>query len=725
MKKMLTLFIMACLAFLLSSCHDDEETHGGRRRGQVVETYKVAIVMPSSQQSRWENVAQWALENLEIAQDTLQRRVKLELEWFDEDNTEGLPSFISRVDADPQFKAIIGPMKTDNAYTAAAICAQHETTLILPQCTSAELQRLYAESPYVFHLTQSDIGQIEVMLSCALARKAKSVSLLVNHDDVRAEASSYSYGSTFRNWLGFFACEAGLKVDTVCTYTDDASLYNAVDDLVELYSSTAHDTINSVLLFVPKTPQELVRYDEISCNLTSRPGKGRNYPFTLCSDASVGDELTHSSIGRDYEGIDIAAAATSGFVPAYHSFFGSNNDPIGGEAQLFDALYMLTYALTINPDDVNGSIVKLVDAEDLVYFSWLPTDARLFFSLLQKGVVVSPAGALGDWTFDKRYHASLLNTTYRHWKLSDNQYTTIQYITLEDTRRSVSNEQLWQLNANVEDSFDPSQIDSNYGECTGNYAVVVAASTGWRNYRHQADALDVYQMLKQYGYDDDHIIFILEGDIVNDEHNIHRGEVRVFPDGENLYHDVTIDYRPSQLRSEDLFNILTGQQSQRTPTVLPSTATDNVFLFWSGHGQDGALFLDRDDIYDRQFKELLASMQQQGKFRKLFFVTEACYSGSIAQECEGERGVLLLTAANASESSKADIMDPQMNIWLSNGFTRAFCEAVKQRPDITMRNLYYHVARQTVGSHATMYNYQHYGNMFTNSFSEFLPAARQ
>ena len=350
--------------------------------------------------------------------------------------------------------AIIGPTMTDNAYTAATICAQHETTLILPQCTSAELQRLFAESPYVFHLTQSDIGQIEVMLSCALARKAKSVSLLVNHDDVRSEASAYCYGSTFRNWLGFLAYKAGLKVDTVCTYTNEATLYKAVDNLVELYASSAHDSIESVLLFVPETPEELILYDEYSATLTSQTGKGRNYPFTLCSDASVGHELPHASFARSYEGIDIAPAVTSGFIPAYHTLFGSDNDPIGGEAQLFDALYMLTYALTINPDDVNGSIVKLVDAEDLVYFSWLPTDARLFFSLLQKGAVVSPAGALGDWTFDKRYHASLLNTTYRHWKLSDNQYTTIQYITLNDARRSVSNEQLWLLNTDVEDSFD-------------------------------------------------------------------------------------------------------------------------------------------------------------------------------------------------------------------------------------------------------------------------------
>ncbi len=69
----------------------------------------------------------------------------------------------------------------------------------------------------------------------------------------------------------------------------------------------------------------------------------------------------------------------------------------------------------------------------------------------------------------------------------------------------------------------------------------------------------------------------------------------------------------------------------------------------------------------------------------------------------------------------ADIMDPEMCIWLSNGFTRAFCTAIEDDPDITLRNLYYFVAQQTVGSHATMYNIQNYGNIFTNTFREYLP----
>jgi hypothetical protein len=69
----------------------------------------------------------------------------------------------------------------------------------------------------------------------------------------------------------------------------------------------------------------------------------------------------------------------------------------------------------------------------------------------------------------------------------------------------------------------------------------------------------------------------------------------------------------------------------------------------------------------------------------------------------------------------ADIMDPEMCIWLSNGFIRAFCTAIEDDPDITLRNLYYFVAQQTVGSHATMYNIQNYGNIFTNTFREYLP----
>lgn len=113
-------------------------------------------------------------------------------------------------------------------------------------------------------------------------------------------------------------------------------------------------------------------------------------------------------------------------------------------------------------------------------------------------------------------------------------------------------------------------------------------------------------------------------------------------------------------------------------------------------------------------------MNEAGKYRKILFSMDACYSGTIGEDCEGIPGVLFMTAANANETSKADMKDPEMGIWLSNGFTRAFQEAIDNNPNISMRDLYYKVARQTVGSHATVYNHTSYGNMFTNTMQEYL-----
>jgi len=42
-------------------------------------------------------------------------------------------------------------------------------------------------------------------------------------------------------------------------------------------------------------------------------------------------------------------------------------------------------------------------------------------------------------------------------------------------------------------------------------------------------------------------------------------------------------------------------------------------------------------------------------------------------------------------------------------------------PSIKLRDLYQGVARLTTGSHASVYNEAHYGNLFHNTIAEFLP----
>lgn len=56
--------------------------------------------------------------------------------------------------------------------------------------------------------------------------------------------------------------------------------------------------------------------------------------------------------------------------------------------------------------------------------------------------------------------------------------------------------------------------------------MVVATSSGWDNYRHQADALAAYQLLKSRGVRDDHIVLIMADDIAGNARNREPGVVR-------------------------------------------------------------------------------------------------------------------------------------------------------------------------------------------------------
>jgi hypothetical protein len=97
---------------------------------------------------------------------------------------------------------------------------------------------------------------------------------------------------------------------------------------------------------------------------------------------------------------------------------------------------------------------------------------------------------------------------------------------------------------------------------------------------------------------------------------------------------------------------------------------------------------------------------------------ETCSSGSVAESCEGIPGILMMTAANESEISKADIFDNELGVYLSNGFTRAFQTKIFEQPNVVLRDLFYYVVNQTTGSHASLYNYTNYGDIYSEYLGE-------
>jgi legumain len=77
--------------------------------------------------------------------------------------------------------------------------------------------------------------------------------------------------------------------------------------------------------------------------------------------------------------------------------------------------------------------------------------------------------------------------------------------------------------------------DSTIGK---KWALLVAGSNGYDNYRHQADICHAYQILKKGGLKDENIIVFMYDDIANNPENPRPGVLINHPNGPNVYHGV-------------------------------------------------------------------------------------------------------------------------------------------------------------------------------------------
>ena len=70
------------------------------------------------------------------------------------------------------------------------------------------------------------------------------------------------------------------------------------------------------------------------------------------------------------------------------------------------------------------------------------------------------------------------------------------------------------------------------------WAVLVAASRGWENYRHQADVCHAYQVLHGHGVPEDNIIVMMYDDIAYNQRNPYQGNIFNRPNGSDVYKGV-------------------------------------------------------------------------------------------------------------------------------------------------------------------------------------------
>ena len=694
---------MLLFAAQLSSCSDNTPTSGNDNKQW--QEYTVAVVLPQERGlgEHWQRCLGLFASNFNSAFHNQQQGVKLKFEYYDELSGDLADVATSLADRDEVY-AVIGGLYSSSAHVLASkICMSGKPLFTLATC--GELVRAYASTGRLWAMTETDITQSEVLLSKVINYGGKSVALIAKDND--------DYGKTFIDWFGFQAKELGLANKGLFRYTDGDIKAVAIDAM-----ASGADYV----ICVPSDIADIVAMLNARNEHYSIGGKATRLLF---SDTAYGVDVLNllGSAAEGIEGVAFGANPESGFDISYKTYFG--NDPTTGEAQLYDAAMLIGYTAwyeMLNPEEsFMTSLRKIVSGTGLNMGSWMGEDMRLVVDALSAGSFPTIRGASGAMTFDSKVFTNVLNTTYYNYKVYNGRYIILDYNTSDGGNRTDATLAGWNWKASHMQEFADSGSFS-YPEYKGNKALLVASSTGWSNYRHQADVLAIYQLLKLYGYNDDSIILIVEDDIANNPSNPNPGVIRVTPGGDNVYRDVKIDYLTSDLDSEDILNILKGKNTYRTPTVIESTENDNIFIFWSGHGTPGAMCYS-DEQYALSGSNLSAALHQMAeekRYRKLLMMVEACFSGGVLEQCVGIPGMLFITAANGDETSKADIFNEQLKVWMSNRFTSTFIEQITADRAIAMRDLYYRLFINTVGSHVMVYNDDNYGNLYQASMSEFI-----
>jgi ABC-type branched-subunit amino acid transport system substrate-binding protein len=663
---------------------------------------KIAVVLPAKDRaSLWNNALKWAAENIRKAN----IGVKVVYEWVDEESANLTEVGLS-LSAREDIRSIIGCNVSANTQQLAFALARKKERIkpLFTFSTSQELPRIFGHRGFLWGLCETDISQSEIILSCLSNENPglKKVALLAA-DDI--------YGQTFVDWFAFQAVELDLEPVCIETYKKSDELEHCLERII--------DSGADAVVCVPAAAEDVVPVQNYIDDFIYNSESWR-YIALMFADKAYNKSILSGEYPVDFiSGLAPASHPGSGFDVSYDALYG--RVPFAGEAQVYDAVLITVLAslwAEINDEeDLNKAIAALLNGKAATQGGWTAGMIANYHRQILAGETPAISGATGTLDFNSEYYTTIRSTSYARWITHNGKMVIIDYYSRNSKGHSSSPVAAWEWKKQHIQDVDKDAKEINYPELKDNYAVLVAASQGWKNYRHQADVLGFYHYLKAKGYDDDHIILIMADDIAYNERNPLQGVVRRELSGTNLYEDVQIDYRLGDLTLSDLKQILSGEPSEAYPVTLGSGTNDNVLFFWSGHGtQQGWEWKDTEHLDAGFARSMFSDMQ----FRKMFAIIETCYSGGVAQGCTGIPGLLMMTAANPHETSKADAFDNELQVYLSNTFTSSILAQFGRNPMCSIYDLYLHAFDKTQGSHVMVYNAEHYGNLYFNDMSEYL-----
>jgi ABC-type branched-subunit amino acid transport system substrate-binding protein len=557
--------------------------------------------------------------------------------------------------------------------------------IISPIETPSSVFRKFGKRGYWWRTCLGDVSQVNVIVDILAKKNVSSLSLIYMDND---------YGKTFYEWIGFFAMEKGIEILDLAPYTMFDNVTNAVKTIVKNdpeYVLIAADT------------EDFIRMKKEF----NRLGFTSKFFFAdqLYSPYLI-EQLGKEAEG--YEGVAGTLDPSSGFETEYVKRFGI--PPPNYSAHLFDAVMLAAYTLarqeTTFFEDIATSMNKIVYGRD-EEVKW--NESIKGISMILNGSLPDISGASGPLDFDMEFGVEPASGFYDHWIVKNGSFISKEI--LNSKHSSVGFGQKDSSAARSKGSMNKSQIfnetlrEDLLPEKKNSWAVIVAASNTWPEYRHQADALAMYDLLKSNGFDDEHIVLMIYDDIPWLDKNKFKGDVHHILNGKNLRSGVSIDYSGNEVKPENLKNILLNE--------IRSDINSNVFLYIVDHGSPEKIhFVNNQFLSSNDLKEIIELMHDQKKYRKLFVMVDTCFGESIALNISTPN-MIYFTGSSKSEPSFGTIYDPQIKQWISDEFTSKVIPLMKKNNSISIFKLYKESYKSVVGSHVRLLNYENFGKLDT------------
>ena len=97
-------------------------------------------------------------------------------------------------------------------------------------------------------------------------------------------------------------------------------------------------------------------------------------------------------------------------------------------------------------------------------------------------------------------------------------------------------------------------------DISDHWAVLVAGSSGFVNYRHQADVCHAYHLLIEQGIPQDQIIVMAYDDVAWDDENPVPGKLFNKQEGSDVYEGCKLDYSGKDVHTQNFMAIMKGDE---------------------------------------------------------------------------------------------------------------------------------------------------------------------